>query len=75
MIVHVSREDSTVVVRPLQLGWFAIRLLPKLFLEPLLVADHDLLTFGLKEADEGLDDSQGSASEWDKNQDLTYWSS
>lgn len=74
VIVHVAREDGAVIVWSLQTGRLVIRLLSKLFLEPLLVVDHDLLAFGLQEAGECLDDSQRSASERDENQDLTCWS-
>lgn len=74
MIVHVAREDGAVIVWSLQTGRLVICVLSKLFLEPLLVVDHDLLAFGLQEADECLDNSQGSASERDENQDLKYWS-
>lgn len=49
-----------------------ICLFAKLFLEPLLVADHDLLAFCLQQADEVLDDPQSSASERKENQDLAY---
>jgi len=71
VIVHVAREDGAVIVRSLQIGRLVAGLFAKLFFEPLLVADHYLLAFGLQQADEGLDDPQSSASERNENQDLT----
>lgn len=73
MIVHVAGEDSLVIIWSLQSGWLVLRLLSKLFFEPLLVADNYLLAFGLQEADERLDDSQSPPSKWDKNQHLTSY--
>lgn len=72
VIVHVAREDGAEVVRSLHMVRLDICLFAKLFLEPLLVADHDLLAFCLQQADEVLDDPQSSASERKENQDLAY---
>lgn len=72
MIVHIACEDCGVIVWSLQIGWLVVFILSKLLFEPLLVADHHLFAFGLEQADERLDYSQSSASERDKNQDLTY---
>ena len=62
MIVNIAREDGAVIIWSLQIGWLVLRLFSKLFLEPLLVADHYLPAFGLQQADELPDDSHGAAS-------------
>lgn len=72
MIVHVAGEDGVVIVGSLQIGRLVLWVLVKLFLEPLLVVDHNLLAFGLQEADERLDDPQGSTAERHEDQDLTF---
>lgn len=71
VVVHVAGEDGFVVVRPLHAGRLVMGSFSKLLLEPLLVADHNLLAFGFQEADERLDNSQRSATDRDQNQNLT----
>lgn len=70
VVVHVARENCSVVVWSLQLGRLLLHGLPKLLLEPLLVVDHNLPPFGLHQANERLDDLESSTSKWDQNQDL-----
>lgn len=67
MIVDIARENSTIIIWSVQIGWLVVGLCSKLILEPLLVADHYLLAFGLQETDERLDNLESCATEWHKN--------
>lgn len=71
VVVHVAREDGFVIIWSLHVGRLVIGSFSKLLLEPLLVADHNLLAFSFQEADERLDNSQCSATDRDHNQNLT----
>lgn len=70
MIIYISRKNSVVVIRSLQIRWSLICLLSIFFLEALLVTGIRLLAFWLQKCHEGLDNSQRSISEWHQNQDL-----
>lgn len=72
VIIHVAWENGPIIIRSLQIGWLVICLLSKLFLKSFLVADHYLLAFALQQTNECLDNEQSSASERNKNQDLTH---
>lgn len=71
VIVHISGENGAVVVWPLQVGRLIVLILSKLFFEPFLVVDHNLLAVRLHKAYERLDDLESSATKWNENQDLT----
>lgn len=56
VIIDISCEDGLVIIWSMQICRVVFWTLSKLFLEPLLVADHYLPAFGLQQADECLDD-------------------
>lgn len=73
VIIHIARENGTVIVWSLQVGWL-IHILSKLLFEPFLVVDHNLLAFRFHQANEHLNDLESPASKWDQNKDLkTLW--